>query len=125
MGFSDIIADAVKTIPVSEVLRERLAFADQQFAALERKATELTLKVSELETENKDLRFEIQQRAAQIHKLTPSEPPGDKCPYCNRNTGKLQEIKLQPGQRGMLGLKEGFYKCANPDCGKNYEKDMP
>lgn len=51
------------------ILRERLLLAADEFNALDRKTTELALKVSQLEAENKALRFELQQRAAQMHAL--------------------------------------------------------
>lgn len=69
MGFSDILADAVKGIPLAEVLRERLALAEQQFTALDRDFAKLKLEKEHLESENRELRTKLQQRAAQIHAL--------------------------------------------------------
>ena len=51
------------------ILRDRLLLASEQFSALECKTTELTLKTGQLEAENKTLRAQLQQRAAQIHAL--------------------------------------------------------
>ena len=122
MGLTDILTDAIKGIPLAEILRERLAFAEQQYAVLDREFARLKLENENLKMENRELRAEFQKCAAQLQNL---DPPGDKCPYCNHQTGKLLEIKPQPPPWNRLGLKDGIYKCANPECEKGYEKEMP
>jgi len=101
----------------STIQAKHLAMLKDEITILQRKATELATQVEKLETENRQLRSQLQQ-------LKPSIP-GDKCPYCNRNTGKLEEIRPDPEPGfAMLGVKHGFYKCANPECGKSYDKEM-
>ena len=122
MSFFDIFSDAVKGIPLNEVLRERLALAEDKFVILDKEFSGMKLENENLKAQNRELRSELQKRAAQLQNL---DPPGDKCPYCNRQTGKLEEIKPQPPPWNRLGLKNGFYKCRNPVCGKSYDKEMP
>jgi hypothetical protein len=125
MGFSDIIAAAFQGIPMNAVLKERIALAEEKLAVLDREFAKLKLEKERLESENKTLRFDLQQRAAQLQSLKPTEPPGDKCPYCNRTTGKLEDIKPHPDSDwAFLGYKKHLYKCKNPDCEKNYEREV-
>jgi uncharacterized protein with PIN domain len=103
----------------STIQAKHLAMLKDEITILQRKATELAAKVEELETENGQLRAKLKEQQ-------PAPTPGDKCPYCNRHTGKLEEIKPHPEHMfAILGVKNGFYKCANPDCGKSYDKKMP
>jgi hypothetical protein len=84
---------------------------------LEKKAALLAEQVSSLERENAQLKAENAKFRHQ------ADESGDKCPYCRRTTGQLQDIK--PHQYlGAAGLKVGYYKCANPSCGKTYDKEM-
>ena len=62
MGFSDILSDAVKSIPLTEVLRERLALADDKFAILDRE-------FANLKTENADLRQLVEKKDKEIADL--------------------------------------------------------
>jgi chromosome segregation ATPase len=59
MGF---ITDLLKDIPLSAVLRERLAEADQKVSALE-------AQVRKLETESTQLRATVKQKDAEIERL--------------------------------------------------------
>ena len=101
----------------STIQAKHLAMLKDEITILQRKATELAAKVEQLETENGQLRAQLQQLKPTI--------PGDKCPYCNRNTGKLEEMKPHSEPMfAMLGKKIGYYKCSNPDCGKSYDKQL-
>ena len=45
----------------------------------------------------------------------------DVCDYCGQKTGKL--LRIEPDKKfGEFGAKVRFYKCTNPDCGKEYER---
>ena len=102
----------------STIQAKHLAMLKDEITILQRKTTELSAQVEKLQTENQQLRAQLQQRQ-------PTATPGDKCPYCNRHTGKLEEITPDPEPGfAMLGVKHGFYKCANPECGKSYDKEM-
>jgi hypothetical protein len=52
-----------------------------------------------------------------------TEKLADICPFCRRPTGQLQNMKPIPGLE-LHGLKTGYYKCSNPDCGKSYDKQV-
>ncbi len=74
MGFTDILSDAVKGIPLAEVLRERLAFAEQQFAALDRETAKLKAEKETLEAENLRLRSDLQKAQEEIATLKKPAP---------------------------------------------------
>jgi len=69
MSLYDFISDAVKGLPVAEVLRERIALAEEKYSALEREVAKLKIEKDYAESQNKELRLELQQRAAEIHAL--------------------------------------------------------
>jgi uncharacterized protein with PIN domain len=100
----------------STIQAKHLAMLKDEITILQRKATELAAKVEQLETENRQLN-------AQLQKLKPAPTSGDKCPYCNRHAGKLTEIKADP-VFGDFGAKIHYYKCANPECEKTYDKHV-
>ena len=105
----------------STIQAKHLAMLKDEITILQRKATELAAKVEQLEADNKKLTAQLQQRAAEIHRLTPAAPPGDECPFCQLKTGKLQEIKPHPERMfAMLGVRHGTYQCGNPECAKTY-----
>jgi hypothetical protein len=52
-----------------------------------------------------------------------TQKPADLCPFCRRSTGQLQNMEPIPGL-GVHGLKKGYFKCSNPDCGKTYDKQI-
>ena len=100
----------------STIQAKHLAMLKDEITILQRKTTELSAQVEKLQTENQQLRAQLQQRQ-------PTATPGDKCPYCNRHTGKLVEIKPDP-IFGRMGTKIHYYKCANPECDKAYDRQV-
>jgi DNA-binding transcriptional ArsR family regulator len=56
------IEDVLKEVPLSAVLKERVALADQKYEACLREVEALKKKVAALERENADLRARIPQR---------------------------------------------------------------
>jgi uncharacterized protein with PIN domain len=102
-----IIMDILKEVPLSAVLRERLS--------------EQETKMTILESENKVLKSENANLHTQIQQMQADQAiQGDICPYCRRPKGEL--LKLVPHEIfGEVGIKVGFYKCAN--CGKEYDKE--
>ena len=67
-----IITDILKEIPLSAVLKERLADADTKMAALEREN-------ASLKTENKSLRIDLKTAQDEIERLKqqPEVAPGE------------------------------------------------
>jgi len=105
-----IIMDILKDIPLSAVLRERLA--DQEF------------KTAALETENADLKAKVVDLELDLQNIQTNQAVhGDVCPYCRHPEGQL--LRLVPHEIfGDMGLKIGYYKCAQ--CGKEYDRqDRP
>jgi len=112
-----LINEVIEEHGSSTIQGKHLAMLRDEIAILQGKATEFATQAEKLEAENQQLR-------SQLQRLKPTMG-GDKCPYCNRNTGKLEEIKPDPTPEfAMLGVKHGFYKCSNPDCCKTYDKEM-
>ena len=100
----------------STIQAKHLAMLKDEITILQRKATELSTQVEKLESENRELK-------AQLQKHKPTATPGEKCPYCNRHTGSLDSIKPDP-VFGRMGAKIRYYKCSNPDCGKEWDKHV-
>lgn len=102
----------------SSIQGKHLAMLKDEVGILQRKDVELTAKVQRLETENNQLREQLQQ-------LAPTNPPGDKCPFCNLPSGGLKELKRHPQPPfAHMGFKIGYYECSNPQCGKTYERQV-
>jgi DNA-directed RNA polymerase subunit M/transcription elongation factor TFIIS len=101
-----VITDILKEIPLSAILKERLAEKELEMATV--KSDNAALK-----SENATLRDKLQKierdKAVQ----------GDTCPYCKQPKGKLLRI-LPDKTFGDLGMKVEYYKCE--DCGKEYDK---
>jgi hypothetical protein len=108
-----IIMDILKDIPLSAVLRERLADQEAKMAVLETENAALKAKVAILEAENVHLRAKLEKMQADqaVH--------GDVCPYCRQPEGKLLDL-VPDAILGDLGLKIGYYQCAH--CGKKYDR---
>jgi hypothetical protein len=51
MAFFDLIAEAVKGLPVADILRQQLVFADNQFAASEKEVARLQIQNGKLEAQ--------------------------------------------------------------------------
>jgi len=87
MGFWDIITDAIKGVPESAALRERLALAADQYTILEGEITDLKKKYSLLETENQNLRLDLGKAKEQIRDLEEQ--------LSNRHSEALDKIATQ------------------------------
>jgi tRNA U34 2-thiouridine synthase MnmA/TrmU len=94
---------------------DRLIF---ELGVQEKEAIKALERISTLETENAELKSKLDriERAEEI--------PGERCPYCRRNTGRLLDIKPKPNF-AHFGIKQGYYKCDEPSCGREFDKEMP
>src|SRR5208337_5257847 len=109
-----IITDILKDIPLSAVLRERLA-------EQEKKMTTLQMENDDLKTENTILKFENSNLKTQLQQIKEKQTiQGDMCPYCRQRKGQLLHI-FPHSTFGELGLKVDYYKCMN--CNKEYDKE--
>lgn len=96
------------------VLKERLAFLQERFDAMERDNTELREENKRLKNENTVLKTELDN----LKEVENTQ--GDICRYCHKPTGKL--LRLEPTPIfGDLGEQRGFYKCEA--CGGEYHRD--
>jgi DNA-directed RNA polymerase subunit RPC12/RpoP len=109
-----IILDILKEIPLTAILRERLADQDKRMAALEVRVKDLEGKLELCESEKEDLRRQLEE------KKKAEEIKGNLCPYCRHRKGQLLRLTPHP-LFGEVGVKIGIYKCEN--CGKEYEKE--
>ena len=103
------------------VMGVHINFLRDQLAALDRETTNLKAEVTQLKETNEALRTKLQQRVAETHKLKAESQDGERCPYCRKTIGLLEDIKPDP-VFGELGGKIHYYKCSNPDCGKQWDK---
>jgi TRAP-type mannitol/chloroaromatic compound transport system substrate-binding protein len=126
---------ALEAIPkISELLARLIKLSkDTEAAALVQQIQEhqLVIQTALLDAERKMAQME-RDHANAIAKLQAaqrtavSEVPGDICPYCRRQTGQLVEIKDSPNPHyAFMGIKQRYFKCSNPSCGKNYDKEAP
>jgi len=106
----------------SVILKERIALAREQYAALERKVIELERKVSELKAENEGLRIDIiqvneEKRVCQDHLefFHNTNPNGYVCDHCGSPSLKRTGNRLHQ-DFGVLGTKEALFTCES--CGK-------
>lgn len=124
-----LLETAINEHGSATILKERLALATDQFAAIDRKNVELLaqledikLKNGVLDSENRRLHLELQKLTTPKTRQQPiRQRPADMCPFCRHATGELTDIK--PHEiHGMNGLKVGFYQCS--ECGKKYDHIM-
>jgi DNA-directed RNA polymerase subunit RPC12/RpoP len=110
-----IITDILKDIPLTAILRERLADKEAEMTTLKSENTILKSENAILKAENADLKAKLQKIESDktVH--------GDSCPYCQQPKGKLLDIR--PAKvLGDLGLKIRYYKCEN--CDREYDKEQ-
>ena len=102
------IIELLKEIPLSAVLRERLADKDAEIAICK-------AKVASLEAENAALKAHLQkiENGKTIHK--------DICPFCQQPNGQLKDIRPHK-IFGDHGVKVFYYKCDG--CGREYDKEQ-
>jgi predicted Zn-ribbon and HTH transcriptional regulator len=110
-----VITDILKGIPLTAVLKERLAEQEAAMAALKTENTILKAENAVLKAKYADCQTKLQnfEREKTIQ--------GDSCPYCQQPKGKLLDI--QPHHIfGETGVKVYYYQCEN--CGKKYDKEQ-
>lgn len=102
------------------ILRERLAFAAEQYAALEKKVSDLQAQVAELQAENRCLSSENSELKEQVRNLKNaptqnSNPDGYACDHCGSSNLKRTGSRPDP-VFGPLGAKQAIFLCGA--CGK-------
>jgi hypothetical protein len=64
----------------------------------------------------------LEKKHLTLQNAQPKET-GEKCPFCKLMTLQLIDTEPIPGLE-LHGIKTGHYKCANPKCGKTYDKQV-
>ena len=115
----DEINDLIGSGAKPGILRGKLTFLREQAEAFEQEYATLIKEKKGLEKQNSDLQSQIATFQSPV-----SEPEGTEiCPYCNKISGVLDTIKPHP-HFGKMGVKIYYYKCSNPKCGKDYDKQI-
>ena len=101
----DIISGKIKD--------QRLSLIADELTATDRKFSEATFKIGDLESR-------LQKAESRLRQFE-TQQPADICPFCRRPTGEI--VDLQPDDFcGEAGFKRAYYKCSNPSCAKKYDK---
>jgi uncharacterized coiled-coil protein SlyX len=99
------------------ILREKIGLLKEQMAAKD-------AKMQELDDLLKQTKKKLDDCQSKLDRFT-GEQPADICPYCRRPTGQLINHLLPSNlTRDWAGKEAYIYKCSNPDCGKNYGKQV-
>lgn len=121
MAIIDLIEKLINEHGSAAILRERLLFLKDQCVALENELlvcrndiASTMKKVSELESENHNLKLENSALKEQLQYFHSSNPQNYSCENCGSN--KLKRTGSRPHEtHGILGVKEAKYTCN--DCG--------
>jgi hypothetical protein len=96
-------------------LRDHVALFKSQMDALKSEVADLKATLKDIEAERDGLKKQLDRFSI--------GQPADICPFCRRATGQLIDIKPASNlTRTRAGVEAHFFKCSNPDCGKNYDK---
>lgn len=116
------ILKLLEEIPLSAVLRERVALFDDELercrarvAALESENKKLQTQNKKLQTQNINLKNKINQKESSKKVLY------DICPYCNQPEGKVVDIQPHLLLGHTHGVKVFYYECNN--CHKKYDRE--
>ena len=99
-------------------LKEKILEVEREQFHLERKHAE---EMDALTASKSEEVFALKSQILAMQNKQSQSIPADPCPFCNRPTGELQDMK-KDRTFGHLGLQVGYYKCAK--CGKTYSHQM-
>src|ERR1019366_3534778 len=103
MSAIDTAKDIIRIGTTAGLSKDVIDLLEKKCALLVEENTALSTQVSSLEIENGQLR-------RQLEDFQPVDKPGDECPYCQRTTGELTDLK--PHKYFFpQGWKVGYYKC--------------
>jgi DNA repair exonuclease SbcCD ATPase subunit len=118
----DLASGSIKDERIA-LLQEQLADALAKLKVTEAKLADTEAKLAASEADNARLKLHIADLEAQLQHQKLPGPPGDVCPYCKQETGRLDEIRPFPELLARkMGVKQHHYTCQNPGCGKTYDK---
>lgn len=108
MGIFQDIERLITEHGSAAILRERLSLAADQYAALEKKVTELKAENARLQTENSELQEQVRNHKSST---TPnSNPSGYVCDHCGSSNLKRTGSRPDP-TFGRLGVKQATFLC--------------
>lgn len=113
MRFLDSIERLINEHGSATILRERIALANDQYAHLEKKLTDLQAENDRLRAENASLK----QKVSSFESKTAlgSNPNGYACDHCGSTSLKRTGSRPDP-TFGDLGVKEALFVCL--ECNK-------
>jgi FtsZ-binding cell division protein ZapB len=113
MGFLDSIEKLINEHGSATILRERIALANDQYAALEKKVIGLQSENERLKSDNSKLQEKIRDLEKRISHN--SNPHGYVCDHCGSPNLKRTGSRSDP-TFGDLGIKQAIFSCTV--CGK-------
>lgn len=115
MGLFDGIEKLITEHGSANILRERIALANDQHAALEKKAAALEAENKKLQLANSRLEEKCRELQQKISQGSNSNPDGHHCDHCGGQNLKRTGARPDP-TFGDLGIKEAIFSCQ--DCAK-------
>ena len=111
----DTARNLIGDIVSGKIKDQRLSLLADELVASERKLSEATIKIGDLETR-------LQKAEARLSQFD-RQKPKDICPSCGRAAGQLIETKGNPNPHfASMGFKQAYYKCDS--CGHDYDKEV-
>jgi hypothetical protein len=101
MGLFDGLEKLITEHGSAAILKERIALAKDQYAAVEKRVGELQAENSRLREQNKKLEAQVASSAL-----------ADPCPRCRKRAYELLDSKADP-VFGDLGASRRTYKCSS------------
>lgn len=120
MGFLDGIEKLITEHGSAVILKECIALASDQYAALEKKASVSEVRADYLQAENERLKRDLEECKKQRRALEEKLSYGSNlekyvCEHCASANLKRTGIRPHP-TFGAVGLKEALFRCES--CGK-------
>lgn len=115
MGLLEGIDKLITEHGSAAILRERIALARDQYAALEARAADLQKENQHLNSVNTELQARIRALEQQLSDARTANASGKTCDHCG--SARLKRIGNRPDPTfGDMGVKQGVFSCS--DCGK-------
>ncbi len=120
MGFLDGIEKLITEHGSAVILKERIALASDQYAALEKKLAATEVRMNDLVVENERLKLDLEQNKKQRLAFEQKHSHNSNleryvCDHCASENIKRTGTRPHP-TFGAVGLKEALFRCAS--CGK-------
>jgi len=120
LGFLDGIEKLITEHGSAAILKERIALASDQYAALEKESAASEVRSNDLQVENERLTLDLEECQKQRRALEEKLSHGSNtekyvCDHCA--SANLKRMGTRPHPTfGAVGLKEAIFRCES--CGK-------